>query len=320
MLDLTGAMFPGFTDRDFDAYAPNKWKSNVFNRERLEVKQKLLQLARELQGTLVAGDGSPLLSEASTEHPALWNHKQVEAQHLFFSRNEGARKELDRIIDKARPMSSMLEDPTPQRNHIFVSVTLFHDRVELAVKLHPDARVDRQNLERKLGEHWEREKLLSLLRDLPEGSAAGVTGLRTFPTEAITDEELHALLADLARPELPGKTHWLVVGRALPRGDAMAAGEGVVAAIRRELESLLPIYHFIAWSRDNDFVSIREALKQEKQAKRQKGLARNDKVRIVRGVFSGRTGVVQEIDAKGALKVLVGTVPVKIGAEEVEKL
>jgi transcription antitermination factor NusG len=312
-------MFPGFTDRDFDAYAPNKWRSNVFNRERLEVKQKLLALGKELAGMLTASDGSPLLCEASVEHPALWNHKQVEAQHLFFSRNEGARKELDRIIDRSRPMSAMLEDPTPQRNHIFLSVSLDHERVELAVKLHPDARIDRQNLERKLVEHWEREKFVSLVNDLPAGSTIGVTGGTTVPAERLDEEALRTLLAELARPELPGKTHWLVIGRSLPRGDAKAAGESFVEGARRELAALAPLYHFIAWSRDNDFVLMREALKQEKQAKRQKGLAKNDRVRIVRGVFSGRTGVIQEIDAKGALRVLVGTVAVKMVAEEVEK-
>jgi transcription antitermination factor NusG len=312
-------MFPGFTDRDFDAYAPQKWKSNVFNRERLEVKQKLVSLGRELAGVLVAADGSPLLCEASVEHPALWNHKQVEAQHLFFSRNEGARKELDRIIDRARPIMTLLEDPTPQRNHIFLAVTLGHDQVEFAVKLHPEARVDRQNLERKIGEHWEREKLLDLVRDLPAGSTAAVTGGTSLPAARLDEAGLRALLAELARPELPGRTHLLVFGRALPRTDATAAGGAIVDAARRELGALLPIYHFIAWSRDNDFVLMREALKQEKQAKRQKGLSRNDKVRIVRGVFAGRTGVVQEIDAKGALKVLVGTVAVKMAADEVEK-
>src|SRR6202011_6200375 len=88
------SMFPGFTASDFDAYASKKWKSNVFNRERLEVKQKLVSLGRDLQSRMVAADGSPLAVEASVEHPALWNHKQVDAQHLFFSRNEGARKEL----------------------------------------------------------------------------------------------------------------------------------------------------------------------------------------------------------------------------------
>ncbi len=149
----------------------------MFNRERLEVKQKLLALGKEV--SLTAGDGSPLAVEASVEHPALWNHKQVEAQHVFFSRNEGARKELDRIIDRARPMSAMLEDPTPLRNHLFLSVTIDHTGVEYAVKLHPDARVDRQNLERKLGEHWEREKLIGLVRELGEGWRIGVTGWKS---------------------------------------------------------------------------------------------------------------------------------------------
>jgi KOW motif-containing protein len=312
-------MFTGFTDRDFDAYLPSKWKSNVFNRERLEVKQKLAALGKAIGGSLVAADGSPLTCEASVEHPALWNHKQVEAQHLFFSRNEGARKELDRIIDRSRSLSAMLEDPTPQRNHLYLAVTIDHERVEFALKLHPDARVDRQNLERKCTEHWEREKLFGMLRELPAGYRVGVTGGTSFAARELDEAGLKTLLAELAKPELPGKTHWLVVERSLSRADATAAGGALVETARRELEALLPVYQFVAWSRDNDFVSIREVLKQEKQAKRQKGLTRNDKVRIVRGPFSGRTGVIQEIDAKGALKVLVGTVALKMGADEVEK-
>ncbi|MBI4509368.1 MAG: hypothetical protein HY698_07005 [Deltaproteobacteria bacterium] len=313
-------MFPGFTDRDFDAYVPSKWKSNVFNRERLEVRQKLLALGKELGGSLTAADGSPLSWEASVEHPALWNHKQVEAQHLFFSRNEGARKELDLIIDRSRPMSTMLEDSTPQRNHLFLCVSLDHERIELALKLHPDARVDRQNLERKLAEPWQRERFLDLVRDLPGSYRIGVSGGAFHEVATFDDTLLRDVLSDFGRPELPGKTHTLVVGRSLSREEAKSNGTEMVAVVRRELEALLPIFHFVAWSRENDFVLMREALKQEKQARKQKGLAKNDKVRIVKGMLAGRVGVVQEIDAKGALKVLVGTVAVKVGAEEVEKV
>ena len=39
-------MFPGLTGSDFECYEPRKWKSNVYNRERMEVRQKLLALAR----------------------------------------------------------------------------------------------------------------------------------------------------------------------------------------------------------------------------------------------------------------------------------
>src|SRR4029077_17658933 len=130
-------MFPGFTASDFDAYQAKKWKSNVFNRERMEVKQKLLALGRELQGAMVGPDGAPLAVDASVEHPALWNHKQVEAQHLFFSRNEGARKELDAIIDREKGLASLIDDPTPLRNHVFLAATIGHEALELTLKLHP---------------------------------------------------------------------------------------------------------------------------------------------------------------------------------------
>src|SRR5262245_41334293 len=102
-------MIAGLTDGDFDAYAAGKWRSNVYNRERLEVKQKLLALGRALAPSLVGADGSPLTVEASVEHPALWNHKQVEAQHVFFSRHEEARKELDRIIERGQSLASRID-------------------------------------------------------------------------------------------------------------------------------------------------------------------------------------------------------------------
>jgi hypothetical protein len=312
-------MFPGFTDRDFDAYAPNKWKSNVFNRERLEVKQKLVALGKELAGTAIAADGSPLTCDASAEHPALWNHKQVEAQQVFFSRNEGARRELDRVIEKARSMTTMLEDPTPQRNHVFLAVSLFLDRIDFALKLHPDARVDRQNLERKLAEPWERERFIEGVAALPEGYAIGVTGQSRTPCSALDDARLTEVLKEFALPEKPGATHWLVVDRQVPRAEAASAGTDLVARAKDELAALVPVYHFVAWSRDNDWVSMREQLKQEKKVERQKGLAKGDKVRIVRGMFAGRGGTIQEIDARGGMRVLVGKLAVKVVAGEVEK-
>jgi hypothetical protein len=317
-------MFPGFTAADFDAYQPKKWKSNVFNRERLEVKQKLVALGRELQGAMVAPDGSPLAAEPSVEHPALWNHKQVEAQHLYFSRNEGARKELDAIIDRGKSIASMIDDPTPQRNHLFLAVTLTEQAIELSLKLHPDARVDRENLERKCDDHFEREKLMHLVRGLGPAFRAGITP-ELAPVTELDEGKLLELVAALGKGSSPqaltlgAPQRLFYVGRALPREEASAAGQGLVDVAKQSLMSLMPIYRFIAWSRDNDFVSIREALQKEKQQKRQKGLVKNDTVRIIRGMFAGKQGVVQEIDAKGGLRVLVGKVAVKIDAEDVQK-
>jgi hypothetical protein len=315
-------MFPGFTTSDFDAYQPKKWKSNVFNRERLEVKQKLVALGRELQGVLVAPDGSPLSAEPSVEHPALWNHKQVEAQHLFFFRNEGARKELDAIIDRTKSLASIIDDPTPQRNHLFLAVTVSEQAIELSLKLHPDARIDRENLERKCEDHFEREKLLHMVHGLTAGSRIGVTPELISASE-LDEERLLQIIAVLGKPtgmQLPGTPPRLFyVGHQIDRQQATAAGAGLTEMARAGLTELLALYRFIAWSRDNDFVSMREALQKEKQQRRQKGLAKNDAVRIVRGMFAGKSGVVQEVDAKGGLKVLVGKVAVKMDADDVAK-
>ncbi|HEY2748704.1 MAG TPA: hypothetical protein VGL86_28990 [Polyangia bacterium] len=309
-------MFPGFTAADFDAYQPKKWKSNVFNRERLEVKQKLVALGRELQGAMLAPDGSPLAAEPSVEHPTLWNHKQVEAQHLYFSRNEGARKELDAIIDRGKSIASMIDDPSPQRNHLFLAATLSESSLELSLKLHPDARVDRENLERKCEDHFEREKLVNLLRALGDGFVVGIVP-ELQPVAALDQGKLVELFAQLGKPSVTPRLFY--VGRAIARDAALAAGSALLDEAKKTLQALLPVYRFIAWSRDNDFVSIKETLQKEKQQRRQKGLLKNDAVRIVRGMFAGKSGVVQEVDAKGGLRVLVGKVAVKLDADDVQK-
>jgi hypothetical protein len=316
--------FPGLTDGDFEAYAPRKWKSNVWNRERLEVKQKLLALGRELAPSLAGADGAPLEVAASVEHPALWNHKQVEAQHLFFARNEGARKELDGIIERAQSLASRIDDPTPQHNHLFLALTVEHERAVAALRLHPDARVDRQNLERKCEDHFEREKLLGLIERLGADFCFGVAGAPATPATDASDPRLTEVLAAFRAPApalaLPGApARLLQVERPFARVEVMADGPAFAERARAALAALLPLYRFVAWSRDNDYVSMRDQLQKERESRRQRGLAKNDEVRVVRGMFAGKLGVVQEVDARGGLKLLVGKVAVKVDAEDVVK-
>jgi hypothetical protein len=324
---------PSISASDFDCYEPRKWKSNVYNRERMEVKQKLTALGRECAGQLLGSDGSPLFLEASVEHPALWNHKQVDNQSVFFSRHEAARKELDGIIDRQKPIASLLDDPTPQRNHLFLAITLHHESLEVSLKLHPDATIDRQNLERKLQEHYEGERLMGLFEALPAGFHIGVLP-DLQPLAAYTDGEgAHDAVDVLALAQildmlpaagsmsLPGHPQrMLYIGRSIQRSEVLGlTAAEQLAWIAESLELLLPIYRFMVWSRDNDFVSMRQVLDKERNTRRQKGLHKNDKVRIVRGMLAGKDGVVQEVDAKGHLKILVGKMVLKIDAADVER-
>jgi hypothetical protein len=313
-------MFSGLTERNFDAYEPTKWRSHAFNRERLEVKEILAELGRQIGGGLTFEDGSPLLCELSTEHPALWNHKQVEAQHVFFSRNADARRELDRIIDRSRPLAALLEDPSPQRSHVFLSVSIFVDGVQCALKLHPDATVDRQNFEKKLEDPLQLARFLELARELPGEFRIGVDQGSSHGAAGLDSERLHALLEEFARPATSTtQPHWFWIGQSFARAQVLDAGPQFAERLRVSLARLLPFFQFLAWSRSNDYVSIRNQLREDTLHRRQKGLAKGSKVRIVSGMFAGRTGVIDKIDAKGMLRVLLGKMPVVVKAEDVER-
>ena len=315
-------MFPGLTDADFDSFLPQKQRSNVYNRERLEVKQRLLPLGRALGAALIGPDGAPLDLTASVEHPTLVNHKQVEAQHLYFSRGAAARRELDAIIDRARGVASLVDDPTPQRSHVFLALSVYHDRLEVALRLHPEATVDRQNLVRKCSDPYELDRLAAVLRALPEGSLLSL-GADAHDTAALTHEQLDALLQRFAA--LPGglpvagAPTMLAAVHTHARADAILAGAALADALATELAALFAIYRFCAWARDNDFVSVREALEKKQVERRQKGIVRGDAIRVVRGLFSGQRGTVQEVDARGAVRVLVGKRTLKLDAADVER-
>ena len=136
------------------------------------MKQKLLGLARAIAGSVLGADGSPLFIEASVEHPALWNHKQVDSQSVYFSRHQTARKELDGFIDRSKPMASLIDDPTPQHNHVFWPLPSATRCLRSRCVCIP-MRVDRQNFERKLDDYYEAERLVGLLSVLPEGYRLG---------------------------------------------------------------------------------------------------------------------------------------------------
>jgi len=98
-------MFPGSPNATSTPYSPQKWKSKFFNRDRLEVKQKLLLLGKELAGADRATRLAALV-RASVEHRRC-GPQEVEAQTLF-SRATRGRKGVDRVIE-APPDVEMLE-------------------------------------------------------------------------------------------------------------------------------------------------------------------------------------------------------------------
>ncbi|MFC1611301.1 transcription termination/antitermination protein NusG, partial [Myxococcota bacterium] len=68
----------------------------------------------------------------------------------------------------------------------------------------------------------------------------------------------------------------------------------------------------------NDHIDMGRQLQEEKAQKRRQALGYNpgDKVRIISGVFAGKTGVVQNIDTKAQVKVQVGKMSLVVSGSD----
>lgn len=255
--------FAGFTEADFDAYLAPRAGSNAFNRPRLEVKQKALALTRRFHDAAISR-GTPLETRASEEFPSLWNKRQVTAQWVFFWRDQDARKRLEEILDKGRTLAATLTDPTPYFRHAFLAFYIDVAAVEVALRIHGDAWVDVRNLRARCASETARAELLTALKSLPADFRVGVTGGAMTLVSELDDASLGRTLDALTE-----SSQWWFVGRTIDRADAVRRGKDIAEALAEGFEALLPVYRLVAWSHDNDLVSIEreiEAAHRERQA------------------------------------------------------
>jgi hypothetical protein len=188
------------------------------------------------------------------------------------------------------------------------------DHIFVGLKLHRDAAVDRHNLDSQLADAGRARDIIERLARLPADIDIGIDAVCVKPAVGVGLDHLRLLLQRLEAPLMPGQSRWLTVGKRFPRDQAIQLGRALAGHIERVLLAVLPIYRYIAWSPDNDHIALGERLRQRKTAAVCRGLRKNDTVRVTAGVFAGRTGVVQDIDSKGVVKVLIGSIPIRLEA------
>ncbi|MCP4604387.1 MAG: hypothetical protein GY847_28335 [Proteobacteria bacterium] len=254
--------FSEFELEDFDAYQEEKWNSNMFTLQRRKVKGKLEDIGRSLNEELNA-DGLSLTMHLSDEFPSLWNKKNVDTQWLFFSRDEAARAELTDLIDTERTFAGTLADPTPLYRHVFLGVAVNKDYLEIGLRLHHDAWVDRQNLLNLLKEPDGRLRMKELLSKIPEHYEAGLSNGETARPSSFDETEIEKLTTDFE--DLKG---WLFVGARLPKDQVLVLGSDVVGIACEVFRYLLPVYRFFAWSADNDAISLDRLVAERNEALR----------------------------------------------------
>ena len=291
----------------FAVYVPEKWSSNVHNLPRMRNKDLLVALCESAQqGTDDALSG--LDRAVSDEFPNIINHKRVEAQWVFWYRDQAARTSLASFLEKTPLDQANIFNIAPQDKHLTLAVVLQNDGLWLGVHLAAGAVVDRKNLATKLSKAWERERALALFCGLPEGCSIDFDRDMRPATEV--DDAFIATLGE--RLDQGGEL--LRVGRHISIDEAVNLGDDLGAHLHTLLLDIVPLYRFIAWSRDNDLIDAGKQISEVKAQKRRQATAFNsgDKVRFIGGLFSGKQGVVQDVDTKAQVKVRVGKMSVVV--------
>ncbi|MBN1960153.1 MAG: hypothetical protein JW841_04345 [Deltaproteobacteria bacterium] len=303
--------FNAFTTEAFATYSPEKWSSNVYNLPRMRVKDNMLGLCERLQQQL-ANELANLEHGASDDMPNLSNQKKVDAQWIFWFRDAASRGALASFVERVKLDQTALLNIAPQDKHASIAVVLRQNELWIGLHVAAGAKVDRRNIAAKLQKGWERERLLDLFKDLPEGASVGLGDEKQMVTDANLGH-LEEQAADLAQ----NSAAWQL-GYSIAAEEVIAAELAIVDQVAEAIKALLPVYRFVTWTRDNDHIEAQKQLQEEKQQKRRQAtsFSAGDKVRIMSGLFTGKIGIVQDADTKAQVKVRVGKMSVVVAGSE----
>ena len=299
--------FDGFTQEMFSAYAPEKWASNVHNLPRMRNKDAMLALCDLAQQGL-EGELQGLSRAASDEIPNIVNGKKVDAQWVYWFRDQAARTSLASFLEKTPLDQGSIFNIAPQDKHVTLSVVLRQQDIWVGLRVAAGAVVDRKNLASKLGQSWEREHFMAVLAEVPEGALMG------FEDELKSVQEITPdILANYAERMLTHPAAFLL-GHTMKAEEVVALNKELADHVHRWIGLLAPLYRFTAWTRDNDLIEASKQIQEEKAQKRRQAtnFTKGDRVRFIAGLFTGKLGVVQETDTKAQVKVLVGKMSVVV--------
>lgn len=234
-----------FVDGDFHVLAPALARDPQYNDRRLELRRKLLSLAKVFAARAKAA-GVELDVRTSLHNPHAFNHNQVKRMWAYACR---AKKEKTRL--KQTLGADLAKDLDHAYKNAYLCLALEHDALEISLRIHADAWYDGQNLKNRVTKEgvalW-----LALLNALPGYRLR----LHDWKGEWICGKLTREKLEEYVKFYVPAEHACVVEQRfaAAPgaRGEVLDPKfpERAVAA----LEALLPLYRFSAWSQESDFL------------------------------------------------------------------
>ena len=218
-----------------------------YNDRRLVLRRKLLALAKRF----VARERRPKLpleARTSLHAPHAFNGNRVRRLWAYLCRDKKEKGRLRRVVG-----ADLAKDLDAAYRNAYLCLAVEADRVEVSLRIHADAWFDAMNLKRRLDAEG-LDGLVALLKELdgftlriadwkgewPCGPTMDRVRLKEFL--GFWEPGTHALLVERTFPAPPDQ----------PAARAALFAEEVPEALLDELERLVPLYRFAAWSKESD--------------------------------------------------------------------
>lgn len=231
-------MTEAFLERDFKAYERHRQDDPEYNALRLSVRRKLKAMVDGVQKE-AKGLGTDLSAQAGLHHPYTFNSYRVREQRAYLCRGTKERKKLGAFFGEA-----LGKDAETHYIQTVLEVCIDDQIVEAALRIHPNAWWDGENLRKKLLNQPEAlDEFCRLLRALPPGFNLR---LHDWKKDNWCASAKPLELKETFTHYTPGN-HWLHIQRQLPKEDALAMGAEAETWVRSSLLALLPVYRFTLW-------------------------------------------------------------------------
>lgn len=226
-----------FLPRDFLAFEKHRQDDPEFNALRLSIRRKLKAIADQVQRRSKEL-GQDLSVQGGIHHPHSYNAFRVREQRAYLCRSGKERKKLASFFGEA-----LGKDAETHYIQTVLEVSLDGQVVEAALRIHPQAWWDGENLRKKVAEPANMTEWCQMLKVLPPGFAVRMHDWKKiYWASSASPREMQELFGTYT----PGE-HWLHVVRELPSEDAIGMEHEGPEWVVTSLLALLPLYRFTLW-------------------------------------------------------------------------
>ena len=226
-----------FLERDFRVYERHRQDDDEYNALRLNVRRKLKAIADETKKAAKA-EGYTLDAMAGLHHPYSFNNFRVREQRAYLCRGAGERKKLASFFGEA-----LGKDAETHYIQTVLEVSIDAQVVEAALRIHPQAWWDGENLKKQVATPEGMAEWIANLKSLPPGFGLRMHDWKKiYWAGSVSRQEMEEYFGTYT----PGE-HWLHLVRELPHEDAVEMGDDGPRWVVASLLALLPTWKSILW-------------------------------------------------------------------------